>query len=136
MKQKAETWFRISKDLKIEELDTPDLSMAEATKYWIRGIYNGRTYTTIANNTYKLYDYKIYNVYIEETVISEMNLTCHSFHDTRDTAFYTYIEFYMTDFYKNERKIINAGGKADSSKEDILSKKYRQIVQAKGARKI
>jgi hypothetical protein len=106
MKRNLEIWHRITKDLKIEELEKPDLSLIKTTKYWIKGVLSGRTNTTSANNTFEHYDYQIYNEYLEIGQISEMHLTCESFRDTYEnmTSGVT-TEFSIYDYYKNKNVI-------------------------------
>ncbi len=110
MTKKLEKWYRITKKLEIEEYDKPDISNAKTTKYWLKRNFNGRTHTTSAGNEYELYDYIIYNEYVEETVISEMNLTCYDIHDSYDSMVNgTYMEFEMKDSYKSNKKITMGG---------------------------
>lgn len=83
------TWIKVTKDLDINEMDTPDDIGGSSIKYWIKCIDNGRKHKSMSGNSYELLYYEVYNRFLEPTELVEFNLKCKSLTD------YFYGEYYL-----------------------------------------
>ena len=117
-------WLQITKKLEINEFDEPFVDESGETKYWIRVVDNGRTHTTRYDNTYELYDFEIFDKYLEESVIEEFGFTCDKVYESfKSMMTNTGVGYEIVDHY-DERRFFNY---YDWKVEKILIKCIKQM---------
>lgn len=129
MRNAAEIWYRINERFAVEEYDKPDILLAPESKYWLKQVFTGRIHTTSYDNTYEMYEYEIYNAFLEPCVICERFIICDRIRDTYAGAFLGITtEFRFIDQCHEEKLIErNNNCRLDNFKETMtLLTEYRQ----------
>lgn len=122
-------WYQITRNLNIVGFDEPFVDKSGETKYWIKVVDNGRTYTTNYDNTYDLYDFKIFNRSIEESVIKELYFTCDKVYESfKSMMTNTRVVYEIVDLY-GERKVF---AYSDWNPENIIIKCIKEMQSFAG----
>jgi hypothetical protein len=93
----SKNWIRITKELETSNHKQPDLSLSQETKYWLELLNDGQYHETSHGNKFLLYNYKIYNAFLEPTSIKELNLSCDTIYDTAENVFGTNMTWVLRD---------------------------------------
>lgn len=105
MDSQVRKWYRITKEIEVIVHDKPEISLANETKYWIKQMFAGRRHTTSRDNTYELFEYEIYNAFLEPSIISEMNLKCEGIVDIYENFFEIKMGFTIRDYYGGYKRL-------------------------------
>lgn len=117
-------WLQITKKLEINEYDEPFVDDNGDTKYWIKVADRGRTHTTSYDNTLELFDFDIFDIYLEESVIKEFNFTCDKIYESHKTIMTnTAVGYEIIDYY-GERKYF---GFRDWKSENIIIRCIKEM---------
>ena len=90
-------WIRITKKLVVSEYKQPDISLSGKTKYWLKKNDVGNMHTTSFGNSYVLFNFEIFDCFLEPTEIVEQNLTCREIADSLESAFGNTVRFSIED---------------------------------------